>query len=107
MRASGSRSRQSAVADRRLQMAAALVASSALTPLIGCHAVEPTPAAPSLAVPVTVPVVVPSVMKAFHAPTGVYGGGDTQIHVGVFGYDERGNMVRVPGVPVSFSTTSG
>jgi len=104
----GSRSRWSRIADRVLMTAAVLLASSAVAVLLAsCHPMQPSPAAPSPTVSVADSVVVPSVMNVFHAPTGVYGGGDTQIHVGVFGYDGRGNRVRVAGVPVSFRTTSG
>jgi hypothetical protein len=72
--------------------------------LFACgHEMQSSPVAPSVTALPT-PVVAPVLMKAFVAPTGVYNGGQTQIHAGTWGYNHRGDLVRAPGVSVSFST---
>jgi hypothetical protein len=70
----------------------------------GCHEMQPSPVAPAASAAPT-PVITPVVMKAFYAPTGVYHGGGTQIHASTWGLNDRGDLVRAPGVPVSFRTT--
>lgn len=85
---------------RRLAVLSLMIAGLALA---GCNAMELSPVAPSAST-VPTPIITPVIMKTFFAPTGVYHGGVTQIHASTWGFDDRGNLVRAPGVPVTFST---
>jgi hypothetical protein len=91
---------------RRTTMRSALLSLSTII-FAACNALQSSPVAPSASGPPPVPAPVPSELRAFYAPTGVYGGGATQIHAAVYGYDERGFERRVRDVPVGFSATRG